>query len=124
MIYERELTEKILSSAIEVHRMLGPGLLESIYEECLCYELKKSGIEFQRQREMPVHYKGMEFSCGYRIDIFISQKVILELKCVENILPIHMAQLLTYMKLSGAKIGFILNFYVPILKNGIKRMVL
>jgi GxxExxY protein len=124
MLYERELTEKIIAAAIEVHRHLGPGLLESAYEECLCHELRLRGIPFERQKKLPVEYKGKHLEHGYRMDIVVAGKVVLELKCAEAIAPIHEAQLLTYLRLSGLKIGFIFNFKVPVMKNGIKRFVL
>ena len=124
MLYEKELTDKILAAAIEVHRFLGPGLLESVYEECLCRELELRQIPFVRQRPLPVEYKGVKLECGYRTDIVVDHRVVIELKCVDAIAPVHEAQLLTYLKLSGIKVGFILNFYVPVLKEGIRRMVL
>jgi GxxExxY protein len=118
------LTEKIIGFAIEVHRQLGPGLLESAYEECLCYELKQSGLIFQRQLPLPVLYKAIRLDCGYRIDIVVEKKVILELKTVERLIPVHDAQLLTYLKLSRLRTGLLLNFNSPTLKDGIRRMVL
>ena len=124
MLYEKELTDKILAAAIEVHRTLGPGLLESVYEECLCRELELRQIPFERQRPLPVEYKGVKLECGYRMDIVVDHRVVIEMKCVDAIAPVHEAQLLTYLKLSGIKVGFILNFYVPVLKEGIRRMVL
>ena len=120
----KKLTKKIIAAAIEVHRSLGPGLLESIYEECLCYELRNCGLTVERQRRLPVKYKGLEFSYGYRIDIVVSNKVILEIKNVDTILPIHEAQLLTYLKMSGIHIGLILNFKCRFLKQGLRRLVL
>ena len=124
MLYEKELTDKILAAAIEVHRTLGPGLLEGVYEECLCRELELQQISFERQRPLPVEYKGVMLECDYRMDIVVNHRVVIELKCVDAIAPVHEAQLLTYLKLSGMKVGFILNFYVPVLKEGIRRMVL
>jgi GxxExxY protein len=118
------LTEKIIGFAIEVHRQLGPGLLESAYEECLCYELKQSGLIFQRQLPLPVLYKAIRLDCGYRIDIVVEKKVILELKTVERLIPVHDAQLVTYLKLSRLRTGLLLNFNSPTLKDGIRRMVL
>jgi GxxExxY protein len=118
------LTEKIIGFAIEVHRHLGPGLLESAYEECLCYELTQSGHAFQRQVPLPVVYKGVHLDCGYRLDLVIEKQVILELKTVERLMPIHDAQLLTYMKLSGMPTGLLLNFNTPILKDGLRRLML
>ncbi len=116
-------TEAIIGAAIEVHRHLGPGLLESAYEECLCEELMLRKIPFKRQFPLPVHYKGKNLDCGYRIDLLVNDEVVVELKTVENLLPIHEAQTLTYMKLGGWHVGLLLNFNVPILKNGIKRLV-
>jgi len=123
MILEKALTEQIIGAAIEVHRHLGPGLLESAYEECLCHELHLRGLKFERQRPLPLEYKGIKLDCGYRMDIVVEEKVILELKVVDTIAPIHEAQLLTYLRLSGVKIGLIINFNIPVLKDGIKRLV-
>jgi GxxExxY protein len=117
-------TEQIIRAAIEVHRTLGPGLLESVYEECLCHELRYFGIQFERQKNLPILYKGVLLGGGYRIDLVVEKSVVVELKCVEKILGIHEAQLLTYMRLSGIHTGLILNFLSPLLKDGIKRMVL
>ena len=119
-----KLSNQIIGCAIEVHKNLGPGLLESTYEQCLAYELKRANISFKRQHPLPVEYKGVKLDCGYRIDMLINNSVIVELKSVDNILPIHQAQLLTYMKLSGVGIGLLMNFNVQYMKNGIKRMVL
>ena len=124
MYLESELTSRIILAAIEVHRYLGPGLLESAYESCLCRELTLQGIDFIRQPSLPVAYKGEEIDCGYRMDIVVQDRVILELKAVEKILPIHEAQLLTYLKLAQKKVGLILNFHCHLMKDGIKRMVL
>jgi GxxExxY protein len=118
------LTRSIIGFAIEVHRQLGPGLLESAYEECLCYELRHCGLSFRRQVPLPVVYKAMRLDCGYRIDLVVEERVIIELKTVERLIPIHEAQLLTYLKLSGMRTGLLLNFNSPILKDGIRRMVL
>ena len=117
-----DLTGKVIGAAIEVHSALGPGLLESVYEECLCHELGLQRIPYERQKELPVEYKGVKLDCGYRLDIVVSEKLIIELKSVENIQPIHEAQLLTYLKLTGIKIGLLINFNVPLLKDGIKRL--
>lgn len=124
MILEKALTEQIIGAAIEVHKHFGHGLLESAYEECLCRELYLRGLKFERQRNLPLEYKGIKLDCGYRIDIVVEEKVILELKVVDTIAPIHEAQLLTYLKLSGIEIGLIINFDVPVLKDGIKRFIL
>ena len=124
MLYEENLTRQIIGAAIEVHRYLGPGLLESVYEECLCRELELRNLAFERQKSLPLEYKGMSLNCGYRVDIMVGNSVILELKCVESIAPVHEAQLLTYLRLSGRKVGLILNFYATVMKDGIKRLVL
>ena len=119
------LTEEIIGAAIEVHRTLGPGLLESAYEECLCHELRLRGLDFRRQVPLPVEYKGVKLDCGYRIEIIVENLVVLELKCVEHIIPVHEAQLLTYLKLTGKRVGLILNFHVSTLvRGGIVRKVL
>jgi GxxExxY protein len=125
MPYENDpLTEKIIGFAIGVHRHLGPGLLESAYEECLCYEIGQSGLSFRRQVALPIVYKAVRLDCGYRMDIVVQDQVIVELKTVERLLPIHEAQMLTYLKLSGIRIGLLLNFNPPVLKDGIRRMLL
>ncbi len=123
MLYEENLTEQIIGAAIEVHRHLGPGLLESAYEECLCRELELRGFTFERQKPLLLEYKGIKLDCGYRMDVVVEKKVVLELKCVDAIAPVHEAQLLTYLRLSGLKVGLILNFFVPVMKDGIKRLV-
>ncbi len=115
---------QIISSAIEVHRILGPGLLESSYERCLCHELNMRKIPFQRQKPLPISYKGLKPGCGYRIDIVVADKIILEIKAIEALTDVHKAQLLTYVKLSNLRVGLILNFSVRLLKNGIVRLVL
>ncbi len=115
------LTEKIIGCAIEVHRAFGPGLLESAYEHCLARELSLNDIPFCLQAPVPVEYKGVNLECGYRIDILVDERVILELKCVEKILPIHEAQLLTYMKLANISIGLLINFNVRRVVDGIRR---
>ena len=117
-----ELTERVIGACIQIHRALGPGLLESAYEECLCYELSRAGIKFERQKPLPVHYKEVNLECGYRLDLVVEQKLIVELKAVDEIAPIHEAQLLTYLKLSGLTLGLLINFNVPVLKSGIKRI--
>ena len=124
MIIHEELTEQIIGAAIDVHRELGPGLLESVYEECLCVELKLRNLSFTRHVPLPVTYKGAKLDCGYRIDLIVQNTVLLELKCVEKLIPIHEAQLLTYLRLSNIKVGLLINFNVPILKEGIRRRVL
>jgi GxxExxY protein len=124
MLMEEQLTEAIIGSAIEVLRELGPGLLESAYEQCFCHELHLRGLAFQCQIELPVAYKGLKLDCGYRLDVLVDNSVVVELKSIEHILPIHQAQLLTYLRLSGKKVGLLINFNVPVLKNGIVRRVL
>jgi len=116
-----QITEKIIGCAIEVHKELGPGLLESAYEECLDFELKQAGLNTERQLPVPVIYKDIKLDCGYRIDILVEKKVIIELKSVDAIIPIHEAQILTYMKFKEKEIGLLINFNVTLLKNGIKR---
>ncbi len=119
-----ELSNKVIGCAIEVHRELGPGLLESTYEQCLAHEFSLNGIEFKVQHPLPVVYKNIRLDCGYRVDMLVADEIILELKSVEEIKGIHEAQLLTYMKLAGIAQGFLINFNVRLLKNGIKRFVL
>lgn len=119
-----ELTGCVIGFAIEIHRVLGPGLLESAYEECLAYELSHAGLVFKRQHPLPVVYKEVRLDCGYRLDLVIEDNLILELKSVTSLLPVHEAQLLTYLKLSGIHTGLLVNFNVPVLKSGIKRLVL
>ena len=116
-----DLTGLILKKAYEVHTSLGPGLLESTYEECLCYELSLIGLQVERQKSLPIEYKGIKIDNGYRLDIVVENKVVIELKSVEILLPIHTAQLLTYLKLSHIKYGLLINFNVKSLKEGIKR---
>jgi GxxExxY protein len=118
------VTGTVIGAAIEVHRALGPGLLESAYEECLCRELSLRKIPFERQRSLPVKYKGVSLDCGYRLDLLVADRVVVEVKAVEKLLPIHEAQLLTYLRLGGWKVGLLLNFNVPVLKQGIRRLVL
>ena len=118
-----QLSSKIIGAAIEVHRALGPGLLESAYETCLCHELKLRRLSFENQKSLPLVFKGEELDCGYRLDIVVDNAIILELKSCEKIEPIHKAQLLTYLKLSGLKLGLLLNFNVPIMRDGIVRIV-
>jgi GxxExxY protein len=118
-----ELTEKVIGAAIEVHKALGPGLLESAYEECLAHELLFAGISFERQVPLPIIYRSIQLDCGYRLDFLVERTVVLELKALESLQPIHEAQLLTYLKLGGWPVGLLINFNVPVLKKGIKRMV-
>lgn len=123
-LVHEELTKQILGAAIEVHRELGPGLLESVYETALCHELRLRNIPVQQQIAVPLYYKGVDLKCGFRVDIMVRDIVVLELKSVANVLPVHEAQLLTYMRLLKKPLGFILNFNVPVLKHGIVRRVL
>ena len=118
-----QITELIIGSAIEVHRHLGPGLLESAYQECLCHELTLQGIRYEAQVPLGIQYKGRQLDCGYRLDVLVEDLVVVELKAVEQIAKIHEAQLLTYLKLGGWKIGLLINFNVPVLRQGIRRMV-
>lgn len=118
-----EVAAHIIDSAVRVHSHLGPGLLESVYETCLCHELSKRDIPFRRQVEVPVSYDGIRLDSGLRIDILADNCVIVELKVVEKVLPVHEAQLLTYLKLADCRLGLLLNFNVPLMKHGIKRMV-
>ncbi len=118
------LTEKVIGLAIEVHRVLGPGLLESAYEGCFCYELKANGVPHRRQVPLPVVYKSIKLDCGYRMDVVIDGRLVIELKTVDRLLPIHDAQMLTYLKLSGIRTGLPMNFNTPVLKDGIRRLVL
>jgi GxxExxY protein len=120
---ENEISRKIIGAAIEVHKMLGPGLLESAYEECLCCEMQLRGIKFERQVPLSLNYKGVDLDCGYRLDLLVEDKVIVELKSVEALEPIHEAQLLTYLKLRNAWLGLIINFNVIMLKDGVRRQV-
>ncbi len=118
-----DLSHQVIGLCIEVHRELGPGLLESAYEEALAYELTQSRLAFSRQREMPLAYKGVKLDCGYRLDFLIGNELILELKTVAELLPVHHAQLLTYLKLERRSLGLLVNFNEPVLKNGVRRVV-
>ena len=120
---ENEITELIIGCAIKVHRSLGPGLLESAYEECLFYELSRTGIKIEKQRPLPLIYEEVKLDCGYRLDILVEGKVVVEIKAVESIADIHLAQVLTYLKLSKSKVGLLLNFNVLKMTDGIKRVV-
>jgi GxxExxY protein len=124
-LLHEELAEAVIGAAIEVHGALGPGLLESAYEECLCHELHLRGIAFAREVSLPVQYKGVRLDCGYRLDLIVESVLILEIKCVEHVLPVHEAQILTYMRMTGKRVGLILNFSVAVLtRGGIVRKVL
>jgi len=118
-----QLSSKIIGAAIEVHKTLGPGLLESAYEQCLCHELSIQGLLFEKQKPLSIDYKGQKLDCGYRLDVIVEKEVIIELKSCEKIEPIHKAQLLTYLKLSGLNLGLILNFNVSLMRDGIVRIV-
>ena len=120
----KELTEKIIGAAIEVHKTVGPGLLESAYEECMAQEMDLRGMNYERQVSLPVAYKGVKLDCGYRLDFLVEKAVVLDLKTVDALQPIHEAQWLTYLKLGGWTVGLLVNFNVPVLKNGVKRVVL
>jgi GxxExxY protein len=124
MVEKVDFSNEIIGAAIAVHRKLGPGLLESTYEVCLAYELAQRGLKVERQKELPVRYGSVRLDCGYRIDLLVEKSVIVELKAVEKLESIHEAQLLSYLKLSGIKIGLLINFNVEVLKYGIKRRVL
>ena len=118
-----DLSGEVIGAAIEVHKTLGPGLLESTYEECLCREFELRKFFFERQKALPIEYKGLKLDCGYRLDILVENRLIVELKACESLQLIHEAQLLTYLKLTGIKVGLLINFNVPVLKEGIKRLV-
>ena len=120
---ENELSKIIIGCAIDVHKQLGPGLLESAYQECLFYELKQAGLKVEKEKPMPIVYKDVKLDHGYRIDLLVENKVVIELKTVESLTDVHTAQVLTYLKLGNYKHGLLLNFHVTILKNGIKRLI-
>ncbi len=124
MLIDQELTRQILGAAIEVHRHLGPGLLESVYDACLVHELAERGLVVDRQVELPVRYKNASIDCDYRVDLIINDQVVVELKAVETVHPIHEAQLMTYLRLSGKKVGLLINFNVRLLRDGITRRVM
>ncbi len=123
-LLEAEFSERVIGAAIEVHKLLGPGLLESVYETCLCREFDLLGISYERQVALPLEYKGLKLGDGYRIDLLADRRLVLEIKSVQELLPIHEAQLMTYLRLSGLKIGLLINFNVPLLRDGLKRRVL
>ncbi len=124
MLYEKDLTDKIIGAALEVHRTLGPGLLESTYAACLAYELTLRSVPFEKEKPLPVRYKDVILDCGYRLDFPIDGKVIIELKSVEQLTPIHTAQLMTYLRLTGCQVGLLMNFNVEKLRDGIVRRVI
>ncbi len=121
---DNKITEKIIGCAIEIHRHLGPGLLESAYSECLSYELKQAGLNIEKEKPMPVIYKDVKLDHGYRIDLLVENRIVIELKTVEAFTDVHTAQILTYMKLGNYKLGLLINFHVSLLKNGIKRFII
>ena len=124
MLAEEKTTEAIIGAAIEVHKTLGPGLLEAVYEECLCHELHLRGLSFQRELDLPIAYKGATLKSGLRLDLVVADTVVVEVKAVADLLPIHEAQLMTYLRLSGRKVGLLINFGAQFLKDGIVRRVL
>ncbi|MDQ7818550.1 MAG: GxxExxY protein [Melioribacteraceae bacterium] len=119
-----QITSEIIGAAIEVHKHLGPGMLESAYEECLCYELSNRGLKFEKQKPIPIVYKEIKLDYGYRADLIVENQVVVELKSQDAILPVHEAQILTYLRFANKKIGLLINFNVTVLKNGIKRFIL
>ena len=119
-----QITQAVIGAAMEVHRTLGPGLLESAYHECLCRELTVRGIPFERERALPVEYKGVRLECGYRLDLLVAGAVVVEVKSVEELAPVHEAQLITYLRLGGWRVGLLINFNVSMLKQGIRRKVM
>jgi GxxExxY protein len=123
-LLEGDLTGAIRGAAIEVHRHLGPGLLESAYEECLCHELALRGVRFERQVALPVEYKGVKLDCGYRMDLLVGNRVVVEIKSVDEVAPVHEAQLLTYLRLAKCRVGLLMNFNVSLMTDGITRRVL
>src|SRR6266849_9251037 len=118
-----EISHRIIGAAIEVHRNLGPGLLESAYQSCLAFELKQLGLKVEEQKFLPVLYKQVKLDCGYRLDLVVEDEIIVEVKAIEKLLPIHDAQLLSYLRLTRKKVGLLMNFHVPVLKDGLKRIV-
>jgi GxxExxY protein len=123
MLYEEDLSKQVIGAALEVHRELGPGLLESVYEECLCYELSERQIPYSRQVIMPLVYKAKQLDCGFRADVIVANKILVEIKAVEAVSDLHKAQLLTYLRITGLKVGLILNVNSVVLKDGIVRLV-
>ncbi len=117
------ITRRIIGAAIEVHRHLGPGLLESAYEKCLAFELRERGLKVEEQKPLPVTYKGVTLECGYRLDLIVEDAVVVEVKAIEQLAPIHDAQMLSYLRISGKHVGLLLNFHVRVLKDGLKRIV-
>jgi GxxExxY protein len=124
MLLRSELTARVIGLAIKLHRRLGPGLLESVYEECLCFEFQQAGIGYARQVAIPVLYDSVTLGAGFRADVIVAQELLLEIKAAEKLLPVHEAQILTYLKMSGFHIGLLLNFNAPRLKDGLRRFVM
>ncbi len=120
---DSDLTHAVIGAAIEIHRALGPGLLEAVYEECLARELTLRAIPFERQKPVPLVYKDLKLECGYRLDLLVAGRIVVEIKAVETLAPIHESIMLTYLRLSGCKLGLLINFHTPVLKDGIKRYV-
>lgn len=120
---ENEITHKIIGIAMDVHKILGPGLLENVYKECLCFKLQQAGLKTEKERAMPLIFEEVNLECGYRIDILVENKVVIEIKSVESLNDVHVAQTLTYMKLGNYKVGLLINFNVKLLKNGVKRLI-
>ncbi len=123
MLLARELTERVIGLAIEVHRLTGPGMLESVYEGCLCHELAQAGIGFERQVRIPVVYKGVRFEEGFRADILVDGQLVVEIKAVADIVPVHEAQIISYLRMSGLRLGLLFNFHARLLKDGLRRFV-
>jgi GxxExxY protein len=121
---EEHVAERIVDAAYKVHKALGPGLLEKVYEACFCHELTKAGLSYQKQVNVPINYDGVKLDEGLRLDVLVENLIICELKAVDQMNPVHAAQVLSYMKLTGKRLGFLINFNVPVIKNGIKRMIL
>ena len=121
---DTELTGAIIGAAIEVHKLLGPGLLESAYEECLCHELAFRGIAFEKQKPVPLVYKGAKLDCGFRLDLLVEGRVVIELKSIDGFAPVHEAIVLSYLRLSGHQLGLLINFNVPVLKDGVRRFIM
>ena len=124
MLMARELTEQVIGLAIDVHRLTGPGMLESVYEGCLCHELAQAGIPFERQVGIPVTYNGVRFDEGFRADILVDRQVVVEIKAVANLPPVNDAQVLTYLRMSGLRVGLLFNFHARLLKDGLRRFVI
>lgn len=118
-----KVTETIIGAAITVHRALGPGLLESAYEACMVYDLMQEGLKVERQKPLPIVYRGVKLECGYRLDLMVENEVIVEIKSIEKLLPVHKAQIMSYLKLSDCKVGLLINFNIEVLRNGIQRVV-